>query len=93
MNSVKNETTIHILNDLLFNRKVDCTAIRSIEILRVNSAGKAEVKVTKKAGKIMSKLIEDVGLLLDSKHVKSYKVSHSSDMVALFDITMNNEEE
>ena len=42
MISVKNEKTIETLNDLLFERKIDGSAIRSIEIMRVNSSGKAE---------------------------------------------------
>lgn len=91
MISVKNETTIKILNDLLFSRKIDGNAIRSIEIIRVNSNGVAEVKVIKKAGKIMANLIHDMDLLLDSEHIKSYSLSHTSDMVAVFKITMKGE--
>lgn len=91
MISVKNEKTIETLNDLLFERKIDGSAIRSIEIMRVNSSGKAEVKVIKKAGKIMANLLHDMDLLLHSKHVLSYKVSHTSDMVAIFEITMTGE--
>ena len=91
MISVKNEKTIQILNDLLFSRKIEGSAIRSIEIVRVNSGGSVEVKVINKAGKIMTNLIHDMDLLLKSEHIKSYSVSHTSDMVAVFEVVMNKE--